>query len=224
MINKIGLGYNFNFSNINTVEKNNKNGSYTYDILKFGKFEQDGDIMNGPEDLEWMILYQNNDKLLLLSRYILDAVPFCVGDTVDWEHSDLRNYATLNFFPNAFGEYEKQRLISVASSNVNNNPVIDYVNVLNMIEIETFFGKEKARDKVLATKGTPYAIGNGLFVRKDNDNWYDGYSSYWLRDMIVSSRYKYYPNVEYNGYVNRTGYVSNTLNIGFRPAIWIKYN
>lgn len=215
---------NHNFSSINTVEKNKKDGSYTYDILKFGKFEQDGDIMNGPEDLEWMILYQNNDKILLLSRYILDAVPFCAGDIVDWEHSDLRNYATLNFFPNAFGEYEKKRLISVASSNVNDNPVIDYVNVLNMIEIETFFGKEKGRDKVLATKGTPYAIGNGLFVKKDDENWYDGYSSYWLRDVIVNSRYKYYPDVEYNGHVNRVGYVSNTLNIGFRPAIWIKYN
>ena len=37
----------------------------------FGNFEQDNDINNGPEPIEWILVSHSNDKAYLLSKYIL---------------------------------------------------------------------------------------------------------------------------------------------------------
>ena len=45
-------------------------------ILTFGKYEQDNNPDNGPEEIEWIVLEEHDGNLLLLSRYGLDAVPY----------------------------------------------------------------------------------------------------------------------------------------------------
>ena len=44
----------------------------------FGKYEQDGDLSNGPEDIEWIVLDidENNNEALLLSKYVIDVKPY----------------------------------------------------------------------------------------------------------------------------------------------------
>lgn len=41
----------------------------------FGKYEQDGDLSNGPEDIEWIVLDidKKNNEALLLSKYVIDV-------------------------------------------------------------------------------------------------------------------------------------------------------
>ena len=44
--------------------------------LIFGKYEQDGNVANGAEDLEWYVLYKEGNQALLVSKYVLALEPF----------------------------------------------------------------------------------------------------------------------------------------------------
>ena len=61
----------FSFSAISFAEDDRipKAGDHIF----FGHYEQDNDLNNGPEPIEWRILEVKGDKILLLSEYILDA-------------------------------------------------------------------------------------------------------------------------------------------------------
>ena len=47
-------------------------------IVTFGHYEQDNDLSNGPEEIEWIVLDfdEKDHKALLISRYGLDAKPY----------------------------------------------------------------------------------------------------------------------------------------------------
>ena len=66
-------------------------------FIVFGSYEQDGNLSNGPEPIEWEILEDDGSRLFLVSRYVLDAQPYNVKDVnVDWENCTLRSW--LNCF------------------------------------------------------------------------------------------------------------------------------
>lgn len=44
-----------------------------YRTITLGRYEQDGDPLTGPEPIEWIVLEEKADELLLISRYVLDA-------------------------------------------------------------------------------------------------------------------------------------------------------
>ena len=57
----------------------------------FGTYEQDMDSGNGQEPIEWIVLDQKDDKVLLLSAKDLDASHFYKGVyDAEWEISQLR--------------------------------------------------------------------------------------------------------------------------------------
>ena len=45
----------------------------TGNIVSFGTYEQDNDISNGPEDIEWLVLTRENNRILVISKYVLDC-------------------------------------------------------------------------------------------------------------------------------------------------------
>ena len=92
----------------------------TRTIMTFGKYEQDNNPDNGPEDIEWIVLKEQDGKLLLLSRYGLDAVPYNDRNTdVTWENRSLRSWMNNDFLAAAFSP-EEQAAILV--TNVENGP------------------------------------------------------------------------------------------------------
>ena len=62
----------------------------------FGAYEQDNDLTNGPEPLEWEVLDVNEKGTLLISRYVLDAKAYNeeLLDTT-WAECTLRQW--MNF-------------------------------------------------------------------------------------------------------------------------------
>ena len=83
------------------------------DEVIFGSYEQDnkGDEA---EDIEWIVLDKEDDRLLLLSKYILDAKPYdgreereleLVGTT--WETCTIREWLNSDFLKEAFSDEEK---------------------------------------------------------------------------------------------------------------------
>ena len=45
-------------------------------VITFGHYEQDNDLSNGAEPIEWLVLTEEEGRMLLLSRYGLDGQPY----------------------------------------------------------------------------------------------------------------------------------------------------
>lgn len=87
-------------------------------ILTFGKYEQDNNPDNGPEEIEWIVLEEQDGNLLLLSRYGLDAVPYNDGNTeTTWEDSTLRSWMNSDFLETAFTPEEQSAILVTEVSN-----------------------------------------------------------------------------------------------------------
>ena len=88
------------YNSINNSRCINENPKDTlpslFDTIKFGKYEQDNNLENGPEDIEWIIVQIKNDKkfVTLMSKYILDYIEYQHDDIEDktWETSDIRKF------------------------------------------------------------------------------------------------------------------------------------
>lgn len=76
----------------------------------FGRYEQDGDEVNGEEDITWIVIGEEDGRRLLLSKYILLPAIFDedVTDKVyTWEDSLLRKTLNGEFYDSAFDDEEK---------------------------------------------------------------------------------------------------------------------
>lgn len=67
-------------------EQNTRRNPKLGSIVTFGQYEQDNDPENGPEPIEWFVvnLDKGNHRVLLLSRYVLDAYPYNLVDLYEW--------------------------------------------------------------------------------------------------------------------------------------------
>lgn len=87
------------------------------DVIVFGHYEQDGNLENGAEPIEWIVLGVEEQKALLLSKYVLDNKPMhSVSRKTKWKESDLREWLNEDFFNVAFSNSEKQRMIRIELS------------------------------------------------------------------------------------------------------------
>ena len=74
-------------------------------IVQYGSYEQDNVLSNGAEPIEWIVLDKQGNKVLLLSRCGLDAIPFHKRLTsVTWAECSLRDWLNTTFFNTAFDE------------------------------------------------------------------------------------------------------------------------
>lgn len=79
------------------------------DVVTFGSYEQDGAVSNGAEPLEWYVLDRQGDRLLLLSKYLLEEVDCHENphETVTWETCSLRKWLNDRFYHGTFTNSEK---------------------------------------------------------------------------------------------------------------------
>ncbi len=74
-----------------------------------GEYEQDDNKDNGPEPIEWMILDENENGILLLSRYALECKPYNKNsDDTTWETCSLREWMNKDFYNKSFSNDEKK--------------------------------------------------------------------------------------------------------------------
>ncbi len=148
---------------------NAKVGEY----IKFGSYPQtsNGDI----QPIEWLVLAKENNKILVFSRYGLDAAKDFGSDK--WQDSKIRKWLNGDFYNKAFSEDDKK---SINFSNLSDVGTSDYVFLLSKKEAEKYFANDKARK----CKPTEYAKANGanasvfLGIRV-------GYSFWWLRSSYL---------------------------------------
>lgn len=166
------------------------------DTVRFGSYEQDNDESNGTEAIEWLVLDEQDGKLLLLSKYELDAKPYNTeNENVTWETCTLRDWLNSTFYTTAFSTAEQERIATTRVRNEANpkygmnggNDTEDKVFLLSTGEATRYFDPDPdVYDPVRCAKVTAYARAQGGFVYKAEYGWYgtteyDGNGYWWLR-------------------------------------------
>ena len=89
--------------------------------LTFGEYEQDGNLDNGSEPIEWVVVDKHENMALIVSKYVLDCQPYNTTDEeVTWENSSLRKWLNNDFLNTAFSEEDKKCILKQTMSSHNN--------------------------------------------------------------------------------------------------------
>ena len=151
-----------------------------YDTVKFGRYYQDK-YAKQKLPIEWIVLEKRNDKVLLLSKYILDSNCMTTFDYIDevytWKESKIRFWLNNKFYDFVFDNSEKKKVLEV--------------------ELENEYEESSTKDKVflLSEKEFRKYFENGMYYEKLNDPDYDNP----LKERIG---YSYEDAIEMQDYVN----------------------
>lgn len=191
------------------------------DTFVFGYYEQDNNVENGEEPIEWVVLAKDGQKALLLSKHSLDYQAYhWEKGTLTWESSALRNWLNTTFLQSAFSLAELDAVITTSVSNANeqNNPewetaggneTQDRVFLLSYEEVASYFEQQDARKNI----GSEHAKALGAKV------WPLEETDWWLR-----SPGKVQQDACYIG--SNGGYHSHSVTSkkGIRPALWFDFS
>jgi len=196
-------------------------------IVSFGHFEQDNDLSNGPEPIQWIVLDKIDGQLLLLSASCLKGMAYNTAafTPVTWETSSLRAWLNEDFFSSAFTEEEKALILTVSNENPDHSIVEtpggrdtrDRVFVLCERDTVIYLNDPVDQEAVGKAPTTEYAKANGLQTDEE------GNASWWLRSPGM---YEYIAQfVDQNGepYTNGASTDIDYL-CGVRPVMWLDTN
>lgn len=194
------------------------------DTIKFGKYEQDNNLSNGKEDIEWDVLAKEDNRVLLISKYALDCKQYNTERTdITWETCSVRKWLDGTFIDSAFDGAEKS-IVKKTKALAEKNPyystdpgnaTTDKVFLLSINEAEQYFGSDEDRKCI----PTEYAKANGAYTSS-------GYTKngvptcwWWVRspgdDQGRAANVSDYGSVNYLGM--RVDYGDGCV----RPALWI---
>ncbi len=167
----------------------------------FGAYEQDNDLTNGPEPLEWEVLDVNEKGTLLISRYVLDAKAYN-EELVDitWAECTLRQWMNDDFLNSAFTTAEQEYINEVTIPNPDSSTwgtpggedTTDRIFALSTDEVEYYYDLDMPSpfadhlttyDRRLLIQPTPYAKNTRRVIcsaisQADYDEWFGGVSGY----------------------------------------------
>lgn len=157
------------------------------DKITFGKYEQDNDLTNGKEDIRWIVLSRDSEKLFLISESILDCRQYdpreSYGDDyAAWWKSPLRDWLDNDFYNSAFSYDEKQRLIKTSMFDLDESSpdslkkeeYYNYVTLLSLPEYREYIEPYK-----------PEMCGMSEYAKKKCE-YEIQYNSWWLNDTPLT--------------------------------------
>ena len=166
-------------------------------IVSFGHYEQDNNLENGAEEIEWVVLEydEKNNTALLISKYGLDAKPYHTENTdITWENCFLRGWLNSEFLNDAFTLEEQSAILLTDVDNSRSqgyrgwntdggNNTQDRIFLLSYAEANRFFIVPRGNTDNMESRAAPsaYAISRGAWTGKytTSDNRYSGW--WWLR-------------------------------------------
>ena len=185
--------------------------------LRYGRWEQDDDLENGPEPIEWQVLHRDGNRVLIISKDLLESHPFGtmgISRVQTWEICGLRRWLNGPFLQGAFSAAERRRIsLTDIRETLHDktgdagNDTRDYVFLLNAEEAERYFPNPEER----------YSAPT-VHAWHVHDLHNTRYHVWWLRDGHIT-----------NSLVDESGGISqnNNTTVGgcknfVRPALWIE--
>lgn len=191
------------------------------DIVSFGRYEQDGDLDNGPEPIEWFVLSKKDGRLLLWSVYALDARPMNdEAEEVTWADCSLRRWLNDSFRSKAFTDAELALIPKSTMKNENNTvsgakggrTTEDQIAVISYRELLEY-GSANPKLVYVHAYPTEYAVMQGV----DRHSEY-GTCKWWMRTPGVNGKTACYCDMA--GIPLYNSVVTNR-EIGVRPILWV---
>ena len=186
------------------------------DKIVFGAYEQDNDTSDGKEDIEWLVLAKEDNRILVLSDKALDCQPYnTAAISITWENGSLRKWMNSTFLDDAFSAEEQTRIqITNISADENpnyntnsGNPTTDKIFLLSINEVKEYFDSDRARQ----CAPTEYAMANKVQGTSE--------CAWWLRSSGSSQRQA--ALIYGSGSIHYYGITVEANFIGIRPAMWI---
>ena len=193
-------------------------------IIRFGQYEQDNDLNNGTEDIEWIIMESKEDglskQLHLVSRYGLDVIPYNFGGdswSVIWETCTLRTWLNEEFIEAAFVPDDQDAIMTMEADNgtrqgyfhtAAHKNTVDRVCLLSYAE--SLFFSDTDRGCLVSR----FAAAQGAYVNKDTKQ-----GSWWLRSPGEDNGTASFVLPEGDIESIDVDYVDYGITI--RPSIWI---
>jgi len=190
------------------IKKYNFLGCEKGDEILLGSYEQDGDLSNGTEEIEWIVLDRKDNKALVVSKYCLENKPFNTTlTTVTWANSTIRKWLNGEFFQKTFASNEKSLILSSTIKNPDDEEqsragsnTVDKIFLLSSHEASIYFDTDSDR----AAHATDYVSTNHC---------------YWILRTPATNG-PYVCHVDYTG---ELGYSENVdRKWWIRPAMWIE--
>ena len=185
------------------------------DYVKFGSYEQDNNLSNGNEEIEWMVLSKNDQQVLLISKYILNYQKFNESENyaLTWSDSLIRSWLNDDFKTDAFTNNEESLIYDTTI--IDASITKDKIFLLSDEDVKKYF--KNTTDRVC--ENTPYS---NSVMRGDESSW-------WLRTKDNNNSTKdssFVIIVHSNGTIG-SRYSSDYMSLssfsycGVRPAMWI---
>lgn len=171
------------------------------DTVKFG-LDEDG------EPIEWIVLEKNNNKALLLSKYVLEFNTYNNGrENITWENCSLRKWLNSEYINTMFSKKDQDLILTIDVINNDNaqygtkggNNTKDKLYLLSIDEVNKYLSTDNQRVTTLKN-----GVSASWWLRSPGHNQYNAAS------------------VAENGDLDEHGYVV-FVEYAVRPALWVKY-
>ncbi len=147
------------------------------EIILYGYYEQDNNIENGDEPIEWVILDKTDGALLLNAAYALFPMAFdTTGNIVTWETSEIRAYLNSTFIADAFDgiDYRIVETTNEPDNEKSGNTTVDKVFLLSVNEIFKYIKTDPLKQRY----PTEYAYAQGTAISDSNQHCW-----WWTRNI-----------------------------------------
>ena len=171
----------------------------SFSIGKYKQNNQDEELAN----LEWIILDKVDDKLLLVTKNVIDNQSYDNAGNKDYTNSSIKNWLNNEFYNTAFNDSQKRNIIDNEIFLLSKEKANEYfANNMSRVARATNYAKEVDND------------GEVLAVKNAN------ICEYWLAPNNNGDNISY---VSFDGEI-KEDIEANAKNIGVRPAMWVKAN
>ena len=168
------------------------------------------------QPIEWLVVSEDEEKMLLVSKHILECLPFNDWDTFDisWENCTLRAWMNGAFkydeksFADYFTEEEKSNVLPHEETG-------DCFFLLSLEEVIRFLPSNHDRKSAL-TANAAFRLPETFKTLREGGN-----CSWWLRTASDEAD-RFTMIVDSKGMYSKHGEMNNMKGTGVRPAVWIK--
>lgn len=191
------------------------------DVVTLGSYEQDNDLTNGAEPIEWLVLQDDGEKTLLLTKNVLEYMPYNedkAGDfTTRWDECSVRTWLNEDFYAGALTDEERAAIVEVTLENPIRSDFVDEPGVptqekVFLLDIDTAEETMRTARSRMA-EPSAYAAAKGARINNKNHcNW-------WLRSFGQED-YAFY--VDKRGKVCKRGFnIYYYEAVEVRPAMYV---
>ena len=181
------------------------------------------------EPVEWIVLKEEQQRCLCISKYLLDCKPYHDSSkNITLQDCTLRNWLNHDFLMQTFSNEEREKILLSTIENPAEN-TRDYIFLLSTDEVEELFDDEVEDYVDYEERGamtTAYARSQGAWFIDENCEE-ENKGTWWLRYYgdfrdKEEGKYDFISCVNFDGYIERAAQGVEEAGSCIRPAFWLR--